>query len=219
MSAQAAPPFRARARLGRALSDPDRAAIERAVAEAEARTSAQIVVVVADRSSSYFAHRAVAAFASAVALSLLVYLLVPVVNAGLVLVGQLVMTPLLWLLFGARPLLLPIVPDDTEQDQVAERAKLAFVDHRVFDTQSHAGVLLFVSLLEHRVHVLADTEVPPHIAQRCAQTLLESMRQGALAAAIEKAIFELGSQLQERFPKAAPDGAGLPDEVRIERDR
>lgn len=195
----------------RVFSDEDLAAIERTVQDAEARTASQIVVVVAERSSRYFAHRAVAAFSVVVALALLVYLLFPVVSPGLILTGEVLLAPLLWLLFGARPLLLALVPDDFEQAEVEARAKVAFVDHRVFDTEGHAGVLLYLSLFEHRVEVLADTGVPPRLVQRSAATVVDGMRAGRPAAAVCAAVEELGDELSRLFPTNGESRRRLPD--------
>lgn len=205
--------------MSRFFSTEELAALERAVKEAEAGTSGQIVLVVAERSSRYAWRRAVATFVVVVTLSILLYLGVPGLDAGLILVGQVVAAPLLWLLLGLRPLLLALVPDDVEQAAVDTRARVAFVDHRVFDTREHAGVLVFLSLLERRVQVLVDSEVPPALAKRCAEVIVDGMRAGRAAEAVREAILDLGQELRRLFPSTSARGDGLADEVRVERRR
>jgi putative membrane protein len=49
--------------------------------------------------------------------------------------------------------------------KVRLRAERAFAQHSLFRTNQRTGVLLMVSLLEHRVHVLPDVGIGPGIAQ------------------------------------------------------
>ena len=54
-----------------------------------------------------------------------------------------------------------LVHADVIEHRVRQRAFSAFVEQEVFRTQARTGILLFLSLLEHRVVVLTDAGISP----------------------------------------------------------
>jgi len=147
--------------------DEDR--IREAVQQAEERTAGEIVPVVVPRSAHYevvtWRGAGVAALLAltAVLLTLQFYdgwglgwlytpwgVVLAALGAGLG--GALLATyvaPLQRLLAGS----------DLLDETVHRRALQSFIEEEVFDTRDRTGILLFVSLQEHRIEVLGDTGI------------------------------------------------------------
>lgn len=100
-------------------------------------------------------------------------------------------------------------PDRDEVEQVQNRAELEFYRHHIGETQSRAGILLLVSLVEHRAVVLADQEIARHYDQATWDQLIALLTEGArkkdLGMGFERAIARCGEILSEKLPK--PPGA------------
>lgn len=155
-------------------------AIRGAVREAELETSAEIVPLVAEASDAYAAAPLVGAVSGAL-LGLFVYSITfvlwpamqrwqsealgwtePSLDAAfsteLVLVG---LGALLGWLFprfipDARRLL---TPNTFMDDIVHQRAMQAFLEEEVFLTRDRTGILIYISLQEHRVEILGDSGI------------------------------------------------------------
>jgi putative membrane protein len=221
----------------RAISDPDRPlgeaereAIRRAVEEAEAGTSAEVVPYVVDRCDDYpgtgWLASLIAAAAAAVASGILhaaggfwggsglVWITLPVLLAAVL--GQLAV----WLFPGlARRLISP----DLIDRRVSGRAALAFLEEEVFSTRDRTGVLIFVSLFEHRALVLADEGINAVVEQSEWEGIVDAMRSelraGRPTEALVGAIRSCGWLLHERRVERRPDDTDeLPNEPRTSRD-
>jgi putative membrane protein len=221
------------ARAGRvdsAFSSEDLAAIDRAVREAEARSPGEIVPYAVDRSDPY----AEGTWAA----SALGALLGPLVAAGLSRAlepwGH---DPVLWLLAPATVgaaaghvlgLLWPaarvrLVPAHTLEHRVHQRATAAFVEQEVFRTRARTGILLFLSLLERRVVVLADAGINARVSQSewdaVAAGIVAGMRRGEPGPALASAIRRCGELLAAHgFPRTPDDRDELPDDLRRRRE-
>jgi putative membrane protein len=106
---------------------------------------------------------------------------------------------------------------------VRQRAARAFVEEEVFDTQRRTGVLLFVSLFERRIEVLADAGIHSRLGAEPWQELVERIRDGiaggrptnGLVAAIERC----GELLERAGVDTGPEDANeLSDDVRLGDD-
>ncbi|HKC52472.1 MAG TPA: hypothetical protein VKF60_16915, partial [Myxococcota bacterium] len=131
------------------------AAIEAAVRGAERATSGEIVPVVVERSDSYADVRIGAAAIVAFALGGALLALAPALEAWLVPTQICVFAALCWAV-GWRPLLGLVAPNPLFAERVHRAASLAFLDAGLVETRDRTGILIFVSLLERRVQVLAD---------------------------------------------------------------
>jgi len=102
-------------------------------------------------------------------------------------------------------------------DERVERAAAeAFLDHEVFATRERTGLLIYVSLLERRVSILADSgihpSVPPEEWAAMARTVAREMRSKAPAEALLSAVTQVGGLLAARGPERRPDDVNeLPD--------
>ena len=132
-------------------------AVTEVVAEIEASTDAEIVVVAAARSESY-AWASILAGALAAWLALLFLLFSPLHFSGtwmpleLPLVGALAG----WLVHRSPRLLRAVVPRPRQEAAVERAAAAAFQEEAVHGTRHRTGVLVYVSALEDRVLVVPD---------------------------------------------------------------
>lgn len=133
---------------------------EKAVARAEAGTHAEIVVVLAHRSAGYRA--------TAILFSLsLVYLVLLVALFSHFEIGPLALAvelPLLAVIFyhlsaRAPSLIRLLTPDKFLRRAVKSSAHAAFHEESVGGTKQRTGVLVYLSILEARVAVVADSGV------------------------------------------------------------
>jgi len=203
--------------------------IRDAVGRAEERTAGEIVPMVVPRSDDY--EEAVWRGAgAAILLTLLAVLLVlrfyegwglgwlfapwgvalSVLAAGTV--GALLarsVYPLQRLLAGGERL------DET----VHRRALQAFVEEEVFDTRDRTGILLFVSLREHRIEVLGDTGINQQVEPDDWAEVVARIRRGIkndnLTDGLVEAIEMCGDLLERKGVNIRPDDENeLTDTVR-----
>jgi len=99
-------------------------------------------------------------------------------------------------------------------DKVKQRAEQAFYQHGLHNTKERTGILILVSLLERRVHVLADKgindRVPPGTWDGLVNGILDGIRTGNATNAICEAIAKCGALLSQVSPSGSGDN---PDEL------
>ncbi len=198
------------------LSDEERKQVEACVRRVEQNTAAEIVPLIAPSSSGYPR----AALAAAVACGLLA---AAVVGYSL---GDLVVWEFL-ALFGAGlfmgtflnqvvpALRKPFLSRKEMAFEVDEAAHLAFLEHEIFATRDRTGILLFVSVYERRVRVLADAGIAAKVGQEVwdavAAQLAAGIRAGRRAEALCEAVQRCGALVAEAFPRKADDTDELPN--------
>lgn len=194
----------------------ERTRIEVAVQEAESRTAGEIVPMVVDESYDYPRAETVGAafFSLAVSVTLTwafgnssVWVFLPLFF--------LFYFPFLWLIrnwWGLRRRLVPTTEMDVE---VAENALVCFTEHGLHRTRGGTGILILISLFEHRVFVLADhginAKVPPHTWEEIVATVTAGIHEGRTCEALCAAISRCGDLLQEHFPRQTDDTDELPN--------
>jgi len=214
--------------LDRLFTEADLEAIRRATAEAEMRTSGEIVPVVVGRCDDYDEAVWKAAALSALVCSLLSGLLhllggfwggagfvwITLPSVGGAALGFLVAR--LW-----PGLLRAMVADDTIDLRVARRARQAFLEEEVFATEERTGILIFMALFEHRVVVLGDAGINGAVDQSewedVVAHLVTGIRAGRPAQALVEAISECGRLLEIHGVEIRPDDVDeLADGLRME---
>lgn len=188
--------------------------ISQAIRNAEKQTSAEIVPIIV-RESATRGH--------VLPMSLLIF-------AGLSGVLE-TLTPLPWYIL----LILVVAPAFflarfgfwvrflTSQDdlniQASNRAAIEFYENGLHQTQGSTGVLVFVSLMEHEVIILADktisSELPANTWNHLVQGVVQFAKDGKLALGLEMAIKEVGQKLSEKFPRASDDVDELPNRLKF----
>jgi putative membrane protein len=121
-------------------------------------------------------------------------------------------------LIGKIPLVKRLATPKSRQVEAVHRLALAsFSEHGLHYTREHTGILILVSLLEHRVEVLADrginAKVEPDTWQEIAGILTMGLKSGKAADAFCKAIDRCGEILATHFPRAEDDKNELPNRL------
>lgn len=216
------------------FSAAERAAIDKTIESAEQSTRGEIVAVVASASGRY--DRAEDLFGLLLALLGLVALwcLQPCLAgftgadwetdavSPLLLLAQMVTV---FVLFGigawaaARwPLLrAPFASDVEMQKEVERRALEVFQQQRLRATTGATGVLIYVSLFEHKVRVVGDDAISAKLQaadwQAVCGRVIVGMKAGTPAQGLQAAIVLAGELLSRHFPRAADDRNELPNRL------
>ena len=204
---------------GRFLDDSERKQIEQCVHEVEETTSGEIVPMVV--SQSY--HYPMAAMLGALILSLLI---ASGVTAGVSLrrawegfglfdlwtfpaVFAVSFLVLHELIRRVRALKRLFITAGEITDEVQEAALTSFYRHRLNNTRDKTGILIFVSVFEHRALVLADegisARVDPGAWKQVVDTVTAGIRQKRQAEAICEAVRRCGRMIQDKFPRRPDD--------------
>ncbi len=218
------------------LSEADHARVSAAIAAAEKRSNGEIVAVATPISDSYHdvaLHWAVAALLLALAWaawrpdwllwwhetltggwrpdpSLGELLLFLMLFATLKFVAVLLV--LRWM-----PLRLALTPRATKARRVRRRAIVVFKAAAERRTVGRTGVLIYLSMAEHRAEIVADEAItsvttPETWGEAMAAMLIE-VRQGRIAEGMVAAIGEVGEVLAEHFPRSDTDRNEIPDKL------
>lgn len=205
-------------------------AIERAVRDAEAQTSCELVPVVATSSGRYDRPEDLIGLWLAVIAACAVWLLFPrtlhesgswdgtPLGVGVLTMGVSVLLAfLIGTLAGSRiaPLRRLFTPRPQMREEVFARAREIFFDRRVHHTTGSTGVLFYVSLFEHLAVVFGDQAVLDKLGQPfldgLCQQLTAGLHQGNAVDALSNVIREAGKQLAGPFPRSADDVNELQD--------
>ncbi len=195
--------------------------IESAIADAESRTSGEIVPLLVRRSSTV-GHVALVSFTL-----LLLCVFLSDLPAHLAALGgpYLAWLGACWLLAGGLALGVSrlnavqrlLTPRSDQMRQVDLRAQIEFYELEMSQTQDRTGILLLVSLMEHRAVVLADRSIAGKLDAKVWQELVDLMIQGVkrgdLAAGMTQAIQRCGELLSPHFPIASDDINELRDHL------
>jgi putative membrane protein len=124
----------------------------------------------------------------------------------------------LFILFKKQPILkTPFIGTKRKEDAVRRRALQAFYEKGLYKTRRNTGLLFFLSLLEHKVWVLADKGIYEKIKQEklngFARQVSSGLKEQRAGQALVRAIGEAGGLLAEHFPLLTGDTDELPDEV------
>lgn len=212
------------------FTDEDRQRIAAAVDEAEAGTAAEIVPYVVVQSDLYPAARwrggvlgALLVLSAAVLLRIASLPgLTPYLTDGVVLALTVGVGLLGAFVTGTTPpLIRALTPSKERNRAVYRRAVEAFVDEEIFDTRSRTGVLLFISLVEHRIEVLADRGIDEQVDAAAWTDVTDHIRRGIetdrLTRGLLNGIKRCGAVLDEHGLEARPDSDDeLSDHLRRE---
>lgn len=224
------------------FSEEDHARIRSAIMAAEERTSGEIVAMVVDRSDSYREAEILGAVLTAALCALIVEISLQFlavlfsasewghgagVGGELALYSVSVWTyvPLVLLLFfPARYLFrrfeslkLPFAGRKRIDEAVRERAVRAFYEKGLYRTRDETGILVFLSLLEHKVWILGDrgidAKIPHEIWQSLARELSLGLRENRACDALCSVLSACGGELERHFPRKHDDTNELADDV------
>lgn len=202
------------------LTPAEKKAVEVAVAAAERQTSGEIVVMVVSSSHHYqevaYLYGFAVSLGVAFALSLLLgdetlWHFAGVLGLTFVLVHQ--------LLLRVPVLMRPLVSAAQRRGEVERSAFAAFHRSGVANTVGRTGILLYISLFEHTVRVVADRGIDEKLGhgfwQEIVDGVVAGIRERRQGAAVVAAVERCGEKLAVHFPVAADDRNELDDAVII----
>lgn len=218
------------------LSEADHDLVTAAVQEAETHTSGEIVTIVARRSDSYHdvgLSWAVAAiflalsFMAAFPAQLRAFLSTLLLDweheladwklilglTGLLILKFLVVRYLLAIM----PLRMLMTPRATKARRVRRRAILLFRTAAEARTRGRTGVLIYLSLDEHRAEIVADRAINEKVAPEAwgdaMAALIDAIRAGQPGQGLAQAVRQVGAVLAAHFPREHNDINELPDRL------
>ena len=219
--------MRSTVHIERLFSDADLRDIEAAVREAEAATAGEIVPYAVSHSDPYEA----AAWKGATLGALVCVVAATAVyeagrSWGGSAAGWIVLPPFAGAVAGfvAAALLRPVTRwlagAAVIEHRVQQRANAAFLEREVFKTRDRTGVLVFLSLFERRVVVLADAGIHARVEQRewdaIVAEIVDGIRAGAPGKALAGAIRQCGELLlRHGVAVRAGDTDELPDQLHV----
>jgi len=110
-----------------------------------------------------------------------------------------------------------LLPKTRIAEAIQARSLAAFTQEGLHYTRHHTGILIFISLLEHRVQVLADrginAKVQPGTWDEVVKILTEGLKSGQACDSFCKAIERCGEILATHFPRQADDKDELPNRL------
>lgn len=201
--------------LQRLFSDADLEAIRAATANAEEKTSGEIVPYLVERISDHpEVHYKGAAFGM-----LLTSLLAGALHgyggfwggAGFAWITLPTVAGLVagWWLAAIPAVGRKLIRDQDMDRRVRLRAEAAFLEEEVFRTRERTGILVFVALWEHRAVILGDEgihrSVPEGTWQQLVDDMVAGIRDGRATEALVDVIDRCGELLEQRAVERRPD--------------
>lgn len=202
------------------LSEEDKSTIEATVRKAEKRTAGEIVVMVVASSHHY---------PLANILGGMLFGIVAGVSAALV-TGLVTM----WYFLGffvpsfvlcneviKRSFFLKrlFVTASDMEEEVEEAAVASFYKKEIYDTRDHTGILIYISLFEHRVWVLGDKgidkKVDRTVWREITGMITDGIKEKRQVFSICQAVDRCGDILEEHFPAEENNSNELDDSVII----
>ena len=105
-------------------------------------------------------------------------------------------------------------------EEVYQRALQAFITRDLHATKDRTGILIMVSLLEHRVEILADTGINAKVSgdtwQKIVSNMIGNIKSGDLAEGFCIAVRECGEVLAKDFPGTHDNPDEISNKVIIE---
>lgn len=198
------------------FSEQERKQVEAAVQAAEKQTAGEIVCLIESASYRYPMANVIGATVFAIPLALVLthilggWLWIGTQNLWLFLGVSGVLWGLLYLTVDRVPMIKRWFISKREMDEeVEEAAVTSFFYHGLYRTRDANGILLFISVFEHKVWILADHGINAKVAtgqwDEIVAQVTEGLRKGHRAQAIVAAVATIGDMLATHFPIKADD--------------
>ena len=198
------------------IAAPDKARISAAIHAAEARTAGEIFCVVARQSSDYRYIPLIWAALAALCVPLPILTLAHG-SAAFTYLAQLTTFVGLGLVLSHPGLRFYIVPRRAMHDHAHAQAMRQFFAQGIDKTEHRTGVLIFASMAERYVEVVADSgindRVTPHVWHDAVSSLVTAIRADRPAEGFIAAIERCGAVLATHFPPGALKLNELPDRL------
>ena len=203
------------------FTEEERTRIREATKSVESRTIGEIAVMVVDSSDRYIEAEVIGGILVGSLLSLIVSILFFHASLWAYIPLSLLFFFPAWIFFkkvpAARMMFMGV---KRREETVRERAVRAFYEKGLYKTRKNTGVLFLLSLLEHKVWVLADRGIYEKIDQetlnRFAKNVSQGVRDDRACDALCQAFKEAGELLDRQLPITTGDRDELSNEVMVE---
>lgn len=198
------------------LTQDEQQQVKDCVADVEKTTSGEIVPLIASASSDYPRAQATGALVLGLLVSILACLALGREDMWTVLVLFLVAYSLAYVALALLPGLRRVFVQQREMaDEVEEGAMTSFYIHGLNNTRDKTGILIYVSVYEKQVQILADSGINAKVASgtwdAVVAELSRGIKEGNQAGAICAAVRRCGELVSEKFPIKPDDVNELPN--------
>lgn len=203
------------------ISSTDAERVSEAITRAERTTSGEIVAVIAEQSSRYqhIPFMWAALLALVVPWPLIHFTWMKV--QWIFLIQLLVFLALLALAWHPK-VRMALVPKSIANANARRRASEQFIAQNLHTTAGRTGVLLFVSVAEQRVEIIADSGIDARVPKGTWQGIVDEFTreigEGRAVDGFVRAIERIGEHLSEHFPPGSIDPNELPDHLIVLRN-
>ncbi len=199
------------------LNDTEKQHLRNAIREAESKTAGEIVTVIALASDNYYYYPTL----WAALLAILSPLLPIAINFSFAPLGvvelQLLVFVLLLAAFRWPPLKMYLVPRAIKDQYCARRAQEQFLVQNLHTTRARTGVLLYVSVAERHVSLLADSGIHSKVVagtwDKIVTDFTRKLRTGQVTDGFIEAVNVTGALLATHFPAEVINPNELPDHL------
>lgn len=199
------------------LTDPDRQRIRAAIEAAERKTRGEFVTVVAREADDYLYIPILWAALIALAIPGLDQLINQPWLSAHTYTSQIVSFVLIAVLFHLPVIKHRLIPKSVQHQRAHRVALEQFLLQNLHGTAERTGVLLFVSVAEHYVEIIADKGINDRVEADAWDALVEAfvaqVRQGRIADGFVQTIEACGDLLETHFPIGEGDRNELPDHL------
>ncbi len=188
------------------LTEDDKLEISKAIQAAEQKSSGELVAIIADQSDEYFYIPILWAAIGALALPGIWFL----INHGwitfsyMIYVIQITIFFTLSILIRWRPLRMMLIPKSVKHRRAGALARQQFITLGLHGTPHRAAILIFVSVAEHYVEIIADSGIDERVEdagwQDIVDSFIEQVKAKQFASGFLIAIEKCSQLLSTHFP-------------------
>ncbi len=186
------------------LSKVDKQRLQAQIKDIEQKTSGELVTVIARESDPYPYIPLLWAGLIALAVPPLVLALQLAWPLALVSIVQLVLFLVLAVALRSPALKMRLIPAKVKQHRAARTAREQFLDLGLHHTEGRSGILIFVSVGERYVEILADKGINEKVTQERWDAIVAdfvvAVKAERVAEGFEQAVAACGTILAENFP-------------------
>lgn len=201
------------------LTDAEKQDLESAVADAEKRTSAEIVLAVAEMCDDYRAYTLPYAAAAGFAMFGVLAAFVPDIHVrvALLLVGA--ATLVVAAILQWQPVRLSVVPRAVREEAVEHLAREEFAALVAGRAAAGTGLLVFIALAERQAEIVPEpalaAQIPEATWRRIMDDLTAEIKAGRVVEGIRSAVLACGEVAATAFPAGADDRDEIANTPRI----
>ncbi len=203
-------------KIRRYLNKIDEERIRHAVADAESRTRGEIVPMIVRASDPYAHLHVTGGIALAVTAFVIGITLMPKIHPYWYLIFEIIGYVAGSLLFRLDSIKRLFLTSREMEAKVFDRALHAFYEHELHKTRESTGILILASLLERRVHILADRGIHEKVGdqewRKTADLLTRALKEKRTGDGFCEAIAVCADVLVRHFPAAGENANELPNQ-------